>query len=263
MFLLYSIAALTYAAIGLYLYNCLIKNHPIHKTLTLTVMSTGMVLHATLLLPQIITLYGLNFNLFNTLSLVSLFFLLFYGLFSLYRPILSLGVLALPTALLGLSVGYFGKAAYEPLTELGLGLQAHILLAFAAYCALLMASVQAIILRLQIRELKHPSIHRFWVSKLPSLQSMESLLFDMILMGFVLLSLALGLGLVATYDVLAQHIAHKLVFSLLSWLVFGVFLIGHYKKGWRGKRAANFTLYGFVLLAIGFVGSKAVLELIL
>ena len=263
MFLLYSIAALAYAAIGLYLYSCLTKNRIIHKTITLGVMFVGMVLHAILLTPQIITLYGLNFNLFNTLSLISLFFLVFYGLFSLYRPILSLGVLALPTALLGLSVGYFGRAAYEPLTELGVGLQAHILLAFAAYCVLLMATVQAVILRLQIRELKHPSVHRFWVSKLPNLQSMESLLFDMILMGFVILSIALGLGIVATYDILAQHIAHKLFFSVLSWFVFGVFILGHYKKGWRGKRAANFTIYGFTLLAIGFVGSKAVLELII
>lgn len=263
MFLLYGTNAVIYAVTGLYLYNCLIKNRPINKTTTLIAILVGVVLHAILLTPQILTLYGLNFNIFNTLSLTGLFFLIFYGLFSLYRPILSLGVLALPSALLGLSIGYFGKAAYEPLTNLSLGLQIHILLSFGAYCVLLMACVQAIILRLQIRELKHQSTHRFWVAKLPSLQSMESLLFDMILLGFVLLSVALGLGVVATYDILAQHIAHKLVFSVLSWLVFGVFIIGHYKQGWRGKRAANFAIYGFGLLAIGFVGSKAVLELIL
>lgn len=263
MFLLYGISAIIYAAVGLYLYNCLIKNIPIYKTITLSAILVGALAHATLLTPQILTLYGLNFNIFNTLSLTSLFFLIFYGLFSVYRPILSLGVLALPTALLGLSVGYFGKAAYEPLTNLSTTLQIHILLSFAAYCVLLMAAVQAIILRLQIRELKRQSAYRFWVSKLPSLQSMESLLFDMILMGFVILSLALGLGVVATYDILAQHIAHKLVFSLLSWFIFGIFIIGHYKKGWRGKRAANFAIYGFILLAIGFMGSKAVLELIL
>lgn len=263
MFLLYSISAILYAVTGLYLYNCLIKNTRIHKAMTLSAILVAALTHALLLIPQILTLYGLNFNIFNTLSLTSLFFLIFYGLFSAYRPILSLGVLALPTALLGLSVGYFGKAAYEPLTNLSIVLQVHILLSFAAYCVLLMAALQAIILRLQIRELKRRSTHRFWVSKLPSLQSMESLLFDMILLGFVILSLALGLGVVATYDILAQHIAHKLAFSLLSWLIFGIFIIGHYKKGWRGKRAANFTIYGFGLLAVGFVGSKAVLELIL
>lgn len=261
--ILYPVIACIYAAIGLYLYRCLMADKDIHKSATLIILFIGITLHSVLITPQILTLYGLNFNIFNTISLISLFFLLFYGLFSLYRPILSLGVLALPVALIGLTIGQFGRASYEPLTNLSIGLQAHILLSIAAYCVLLMAAVQAIILRLQIRELKHQTIHRFWVSKLPSLQSMESLLFDMILMGFVILSVALGLGFMATYDVLAQHIAHKLFFSTLSWMLFGILIAGHYKYGWRGKRAATFTIYGFILLAIGFVGSKMVLELII
>lgn len=262
MLIIYLLTALIYAATGLILYQKLIKQQPINKLPIITALIIGAVMHAFLLCPKIVTLYGLNFNIFNTISLISLFFLVFFVLFSLYRPILSLGVLAAPAALIGLSAGCFGRAAYEPLTDLNPLLQAHILLSFAAYCALLMAAVQAIILRLQIRELKHKTIHRFWVSKLPSLQSMEGLLFDMILMGFVILSVALGLGVVATYDIMAQHIAHKLFFSVLSWTVFGVFIVGHYRQGWRGKRAANFTIYGFILLAIGFVGSKAVLDLI-
>ena len=126
-----------------------------------------------------------------------------------------------------------------------------------------MATVQALFLRLQIRELKHKTIHRFWVNKLPPLQSMEGLLFDMILVSFVLLSIALGLGFVYVQDIFAQHIVHKTVFSMLSWLLLGGLLIGHWRAGWRGKRAANLTIYAFLLLALGFVGSKFVLELVL
>lgn len=263
MFLLYGLTALLYSSLSVYLYVCLIKGRTIAKTPTLIGILLAIVLHATLLFPHIITLYGLNLNLFNTISLTTLFFLGFFAVFGFYRPILSLGVLALPTALFGLSVGHFGQSAYKPLTDISPALQVHILLSFAAYCVLLMAFVQSVILRLQIRELKRQSIHRFWVSKLPSLQSMESLLFDMILMGFVLLSIALGVGFMLTYDVLAQHIAHKLVFSVLSWLIFGAFILGHYQQGWQGKKATNFTFFGFLLLALGFVGSKAVLELML
>ena len=85
----------------------------------------------------------------------------------------------------------------------------------------------------------------------------------MVLTGFVILSIALGFGLVATYDILDQHLAHKMVFSLLSWLLYGLLIAGHYRYGWRGKRAANFAVYGFLLLAIGFVGSKAVIEFLI
>lgn len=263
MFVIYSLAVISYLVVGVYLYTSLTTSRPTHKAMSLIGLITGAVFHAILLYPNIVTRYGLNFNIFNAISLTALFFLLFFVLFSLYRPILSLGVLAVPTAIIGMSFGQFGQTPYQPLSNTNTGLQAHILLSFGAYCVLLMACVQAILLKLQIRELKRHTQQRFWVSKLPNLQSMESLLFDMILMGFVLLSIALSLGFMATYDVMEQHVAHKLFFSVLSWVVFGVFLIGHYKQGWRGNRACNFTIYGFVLLAMGFLGSKTVLELIL
>ena len=263
MLVAFVIASMAYIVVSFHISWALTTNKPIHKGLSLGLFVVGMLAHATLLYPYMVTLYGLNSNLFNVFSLISLLFLFFYVLFCLYRPILSLGILAAPTALLGMTVGYIGRAPYQPLTNVSVGMEAHILLSFAAYCVLLMATVQALFLRLQIRELKHQTIHRFWVNKLPSLQTMEGLLFDMILVGFILLSIALGLGLVYVQDLMAQHIMHKTVFSVLSWLLFGVLLVGNWRAGWRAKQAANITIYAFILLAVGFVGSKFVLELLL
>lgn len=263
MQLAFLLAGVVYILVSIYIGWALIQDKPIHKGVSLGLLVVGMLAHAALLYPHVVTLYGLNFNLFNTISLISLFFLFFYVIFSLYRPIVSLGILAAPTALVGMIIGYIGRAPYRPITHISVGLEAHILLSLAAYCVLLMAALQALFLRLQIRELKHQSIHRFWVNKLPSLQSMESLLFDMLLVGFVLLSIALGIGFVYVEDLLAQHLAHKTVFSVLSWLLFGALLLGNWRAGWRGKRAANMTIYAFILLAIGFVGSKFVLEMLL
>lgn len=263
MQLAFLLAGMVYILVSIYIGWALIQDKPIHKGVSLGLLVVGMLAHAALLYPHVVTLYGLNFNLFNTISLISLFFLFFYVIFSLYRPIVSLGILAAPTALIGMIVGYIGRAPYRPITDISVGLEVHILLSLAAYCVLLMAALQALFLRLQIRELKHQSIHRFWVNKLPSLQSMESLLFDMLLVGFVLLSIALGIGFVYVEDLMAQHLAHKTVFSMLSWLLFGALLLGNWRAGWRGKRAANMTIYAFILLAIGFVGSKFVLEMLL
>lgn len=136
-------------------------------------------------------------------------------------------------------------------------------MSLAAYSVLFMAAIAAIMLRLQISELKRQTFHRVWVDKLPSLQSMEALLFDMITVGFGLLSISLLLGFIDTTNLLAQHLVHKTVFSLLSWLVFGALLVGHWRFGWRGQRAANMTLYGVILLGLAFIGTKFVLELIL
>lgn len=263
MLLAYIIALVIYIIVSCHLLWALIRIKPIAKGFTLGMLLIGLVAHAIALYPNIFTLYGLNFNLFNIASLTSFYFILFYIVFSFYRSILSLGVIATPIAIIGLSLGYFGTAPYDPITNISAGLEAHIILSIASYCVLLMAAVQAVIMRFQIRELKHKTVHRFWVNKLPSLQSMESLLFDMILVGFGILTVALAIGFVYVDDLMAQHIAHKTVLSVISWLLFGGLLLGHWKSGWRGRRAANMTIIAFIVLAVGFIGSKFVLELVL
>ena len=263
MFLLFVLSLVCYGLTSVYLLWAISQQQPIHKGLVLGQLLAGMMGHAAILYPHIITLQGLNFNIFNVLSLTSLFMLMFYWGFCLYRPILPLGILATPLAFLGMMLGFFGEAPYQPLTVITPILQAHIILSLAAYSVLIMAAVQSVMLRLQIRELKRQTFHRVWVDKLPSLQSMESLLFDMITAGFNLLSVSLLLGFIDTTNLFVQHLVHKTVFSVLSWWVFGALLIGHWRYGWRGQRAANLTLSGVILLGVAFIGTKFVLELVL
>ncbi|HAI54522.1 MAG TPA: cytochrome C assembly protein, partial [Acinetobacter nosocomialis] len=123
--------------------------------------------------------------------------------------------------------------------------------------------IHAILIWFQNRELKKKQKKRFWVNLLPPIQAMESLLFDLIITGFILLTIALAFGFLTIDSFFAQHLAHKTVFSIISWIIYGSLLIGHYKLGWRGQKAIRFTLIGFALLAIGFIGSKFVLEMIL
>jgi len=230
---------------------------------SLVLLFIGLSLHAYILLPDLITPYGVDFNLFNVLSLTSWLMLTLSFFFSTYRPVIALNLLAIPVATAGLLAGALWQAPYQPLTQIGHGLEWHIVFSLAAYCVLLMAAIQAILLKVQIRELKHTSERRIWVKMLPPLQTMESLLFDMLLLGFVLLTGALWLGAISVDNMMAQHLVHKTVFSVLSWLIFGILLIGRWRMGWRGPRAVTFTLWGFAFLLLGFLGSKFVLEVVL
>ena len=126
-----------------------------------------------------------------------------------------------------------------------------------------MATIHAVLMWFQNRELKNKQKRRVWVNLLPSLQDMESLLFDMLIAGFALLTVALGFGFFTIEHFFAQHLAHKTAFSIISWFVYGALLLGRYKFGWRGQKAIRFTIIGFFLLALGFIGSKFVLEMIL
>ena len=93
--------------------------------------------------------------------------------------------------------------------------------------------------------------------------AMESLLFEMISLGFVLLSIGLLTGFLYLDDMFAQHLVHKTILSILAWLVFGIMLFGRWRYGWRGSLAVRMTLAGVALLVLSYFGTKLVLEVIL
>ena len=110
--------------------------------------------------------------------------------------------------------------------------------------------------------MRRRQFHR-WLRGLPPLTELEALLFRTIQAGFVLLTATLLTGVLFVDDLLAQHLAHKTVFSILSWLAFGVLLLGRWRRGWRGVVAVRWTLVAMLLLVLAYFGSKFVLELLL
>ena len=70
------------------------------------------------------------------------------------------------------------------------------------------------------------------------------------------------IGVLFVDDLLAQKLVHKTVLSVLSWIVFGVLLIGRRRYGWRGMKAVHWTLAAMLLLLLAFFGSQFVIELV-
>jgi ABC-type uncharacterized transport system permease subunit len=94
---------------------------------------------------------------------------------------------------------------------------------------------------------------------------MERLLFRLIGAGFVLLTLTLGSGMLFSEELLGRPLQfnHKVVFGILSWLIFGALLAGRQLYGWRGRVALRWTLAGFLALVLAYLGSRFVVEVIL
>lgn len=89
---------------------------------------------------------------------------------------------------------------------------------------------------------------------------LESLTLRFVAAGFVMLSLTLLLGAMFAKP---WYWDHKTVFSVLSWIVFAVLLIGRARFGWRGRQAVRWLVAGSTLLLLAYVGSRFVLEVIL
>ncbi|RKG32087.1 cytochrome C assembly family protein [Acinetobacter tianfuensis] len=262
--LVYTILALiAYTTSFWYLFMSLMsKRTPNHWFIGI-ILGLGLILHGAVLFGDMLTPMGINYNVFNILSFTSGLMLLLSILFSTYRPVIALNLIGIPVAAAGLILGFAFSKHDLFISRNSIGLDIHIILSLSAYAVLLMATMHALLLWFQDRELKKKQKRRVWVSLLPSFQAMESLLFDMLFAGFGLLTFALGFGFFTIDDFFGQHLAHKTAFSIISWFVYGALLIGHYKFGWRGQKAIRFTVIGFFLLAVGFIGSKLVLEMIL
>lgn len=145
----------------------------------------------------------------------------------------------------------------------------HVAVAVMAYSTLTIAAFHAVLMALQEARLHTKSARKGWlgaaIDQLPALLTMEKLLFRMIWIGFVLLSLTVLSGLVFSEQLFGKALRwdHKNVFALLSWLLFAALLAGRRWRGWRGKTALRFTLAGFATLALAYVGSRFVFEVVL
>ena len=98
---------------------------------------------------------------------------------------------------------------------------------------------------------------------LPPLTELETVLFRTIAVGFALLTATLLTGALFVHDLFAQHLAHKTVLSILSWLVFGLLLFGRWRYGWRGRTAVFSTLWAMLFLFLAFFGSQFVYDFVL
>ena len=221
----------------------------------------ALILHTVILFTDTITPNGLNPSFVNSFSLISWLVVLLYLIAELRKPVETLGVLIFPTACTAVFLQLFWPNEVA-LANSSFELEIHVLLSISAYGLLAIAAVQSILLLIQTHYLKNKHPGGF-IRSLPALQSMETLLFQMINSGFILLTLALLSGFIFLDNIFAQHLVHKTILSIIAWLLFAILLWGRSHFGWRGKKAIHFTLSGFVFLMLAYFGSKMVLEIIL
>jgi len=81
--------------------------------------------------------------------------------------------------------------------------------------------------------------------------------------GIALLSISIISGFAFLDDMFAQRVVHHTVLSSAAWVMYTGLLVGHRLLGWRGTTAVRWTLIAFVLLLLGYFGSKFVLEIVL
>lgn len=232
------------------------------NTVFTTLCVLAVLVHLTILINYIDFPDNLNLGFFNTISLTCWLVMVIILVTSIKKPVINISTLMMPLAALAILLTLLFPSDYELTQNENFALNIHIALSLVAYSLLTFAALQALLLAFQDQRIRNKQ-PTFILNNLPPLQVMEELLVQIIALGFFILSLSLATGLMFIEDIFAQHLSHKIVLSILAWLVFATLLYGRWSQGWRGQTLTHWTISGFVTLLLAYFGSKFVLELLL
>jgi ABC-type uncharacterized transport system permease subunit len=220
--------------------------------------------HAVLVDKAVATPQGFDVSFANALSAVAGLTALFAWLGTLARAMPGILAVALPVAAIGAPLPALLRNPHEVSFPDEPWALLHIAVALTAYSLLIVAALQALVL-LGLERRLHRGLPEPAGKAMPPLLTLERFLFRLVDLGFVLLTLTLVSGALFSEELFGKPLrfTHKVVFSILGWIVFAGLIFGRHRYGWRGRSALSWVLAGTGLVFLAYVGSKFVLEVLL
>lgn len=207
---------------------------------------------------------GMRFSFSFALSLMLWLAVLIYWLESFRARMDGLQPMVLPLAAISAAL----PAIYPQLRVVAhadaWGFKLHFLTAMLAYSLFTLSALHAVFMGFAERKLHQRALTKS-LSSLPPILTMEALLFRIIVVAFALLTVALGSGVLFSESLFgkAVMIDHKTLFAFASWGIFAALLVGRHAYGWRGRIALRWTLAGFTVLLLAYIGSRFVAEVLI
>jgi len=269
---LHLIPAVLYAVLGLYFWRmrsvgatASVEPIPGMARFERVLLVIALFTHGFALYKEVFPGGGMSFGFSVALSVAVWLAICFYWVEALYNRLNGLRVIMLPAAVLACLLVVFFPS--PPLPEDNIAspvFRIHFIIAMLAYSLFMLAALHAMLMAMATKQLHNARLSKA-LANLPPLLTMEALLFRLIGIAFVPLTLTLLTGIMFTETLFgtAFRFDHKSVFATISWLLFGILLIGRHFRGWRGRVALRWTLAGFITLMLAYVGSRFVMEVLL
>ncbi|MDR2614804.1 MAG: cytochrome c biogenesis protein CcsA [Candidatus Accumulibacter sp.] len=223
-----------------------------------------LLVHGGALYMALIEGGNLRFSFSLAVSLMLWLAVLIYWLESFRSRMDGMQPMVLPLAAMSAILPVVFPQTHEIVHAEVLGFRIHFLAAMLAYSLFTVSALNAVFMAFIERRLHHRTLdHR--PASLPSILSMEILLFRLIGIAFSLLTLTLVSGLAFSEQIFGKAFVfdHMTSFALVSWIIFAALLFGRHNYGWRGKVALRWTLAGFFSLILAYIGSRFILEVLL
>jgi len=207
---------------------------------------------------------GMRFSFSLALSLMLWLAVLIYWLESFRSRMEGLQPMVLPIAAICATLPVVFPQVHVIAYAEAWGFKLHFLAAMLAYSLFTLSALHAVFMSIVEQKLHLGTLNRP-LANLPPILAMEALLFQVIAIAFALLTVALGSGILFSEAIFGKALAfdHKTIFAFAAWGIFAALLIGRRIYGWRGRIALRWTLAGFLLLFLAYIGSRFVSEVLL
>ena len=264
------LAALIYGALGFHFWNTRWRERDTQcvacpmQTWERAAIAAALLVHASGLHDALFAEAGMRFSFSFALSLMMWLAVLIYWLEGFMARMEGMQPMVLPLAAVCALLPVVFPNVHLVANAGATGFKLHFLAAMLAYSLLTLSALHAIFMGFTENALHKHALTRSLAS-LPPLLVMETLLFRILTLGFILLTLTVGSGVFFSEQLFGKAftLEHKTLFAFASWGIFATLLLGRHAWGWRGKRALRWTLAGFSLLILAYVGSRFVAEVIL
>lgn len=137
---------------------------------------------------------------------------------------------------------------------------AHVVTCFVGYAAFGIAFGLSIMYFL--KRLDNEKKGKLFLKAIPRTSILDELNYQMIIIGFVLLTLGIITGSVWAYSAWGRYWGWdpKETWSLITWLVYAAVLHSRMIRGWRGKKMAFLSIIGFFCVIFTYLGVNLVLS---
>jgi len=173
----------------------------------------------------------------------------------------SLGAFVIPIAFLFLAFASISPGVSDRIQPLIPALQSnwltvHVLTCFLGYASFAMAFALGLVYLLKGRERDGGRERRTFIRLIPESGLVEELLYQSVVLGFVLLSLGIMTGSVWAHYAWGSYWSWdpKETWSLITWIVYAAMLHARSVRGWRGRRMAWMALVGFASVLFTYLG---------
>ena len=227
----------------------------------------GFLLHTAAILLRWKSSYDLGIghaplaNFYESLIFFAWAVLLLYLIIEWRTHNRSLGVFVIPVAFLLLAFASISPGVSDRIQPLVPALQSnwltvHVLTCFLGYASFAMAFALGIMYLLKGKWRDGGKGEGAFSRLIPAAGAVDELLYQSVVLGFVLLSLGIVTGSVWAQYAWGSYWSWdpKETWSLLTWIVYAVMLHARSIRGWRGRRMAWMALVGFVSVLFTYLG---------